>query len=30
MYNINLKNWDINYINKVAKTYDKVFRSIAP
>lgn len=28
-YDINLKDWDINYINKVATIFDKVSKSIA-
>ena len=27
-YNINLKDWNIDYINKVAKTYDKISKNI--
>lgn len=27
-YNIKLKNWDIDYINTVEKTYDEVLRDI--
>lgn len=28
IYGINLKDWNINYINKIAKTYSKIFRDI--
>lgn len=27
-YNINLEDWNTNYINKVTKIYDKVFKDI--
>lgn len=27
-YNIDLEDWNINCINKVAKTFDKVFKGI--
>lgn len=27
-YNIDLENWDVDYINNIVKIYDKVFRSI--
>lgn len=28
MYDIDLKDWNMDYINKVAKTFDKVSRDI--
>lgn len=29
IYDINLEDWDIDYINKVDQTFDKVFKGIA-
>ena len=29
IYNIDLENWDLDYINKVFKTYSKISRGIA-
>ena len=28
IYNIYLKNWDIDYINKITQTFNKIFKAI--
>lgn len=28
IYNINLKDWDMNYINNIIKTYNKISKNI--
>ncbi len=28
IYNLNLEDWDMNYIDKVAKTFDKISKGI--